>query len=597
MESSPQPKTLGGKAYPTLVPSPRSNGLIARLREKLTEMGVTNLPDDQTLIRFLRARGKDLELASQMYSNHWNWRKSFGTDTIIYDFDFPERDRVVEVYPCGYHKTGKNGHPLYIERVGHLDVDALLNCTTVDRYIRYHVQGYEDMLQHKLPACSLAYGKPVTQSMTILDLDGISMSFLLSGKNQELLKRVISLDQDNYPECLHKMFVVNAPRMFTMAYSVIKGFIDPVTREKIQIFGSTFIGELEKHIDINDIPSFLGGRCRCAGGCLHDQPGPWEAYQPSPRGRSNSDGFSTPRGCPPSPGKPEEKGEWIPIAPTRVCALGNAGVVRYPRRSQRRGLLLPPAPAVPESTSNAVFKSINCWGGVYSSTIAGRLRPRALSRSERMESERRILQDMAGITPSIPGAPPSRTNVSLAFSQAAVSRNIDDIAAALASGSAPNHDGMVQVKLSGGLFPKWAQLFVSVAGGVLVCKEAPWTSDALAPASLLQATGVELTHGRYIKVEGLNPALELWHEQEEEAMTWFITLWCSRIMSRVAAQLAALDHDQAMEWWGKELLQIDHVLLKGHKQAMEDGKGIASRAANATLSRARDLKDKVFNFF
>ena len=45
---------------------------------------------------------------------------------------------------------------------------------------------------------------------------------------------------------------------------------------------------------------------------------------------------------------------------------------------------------------------------------------------------------------------------------------------------------LLQVKLGSGLFPKWAQLFVSVAGGVLVCKEAPWAKDALAPASLLQ---------------------------------------------------------------------------------------------------------------
>ena len=87
-------------------------------------------------------------------------------------------------------QTGRTGHPIYIERVGQLDVDALLQITTVDRYIRclhsasltqittgrvhtrrYHVQAYEDMLMHKLPACSLAAQKPVSQSMTILDLD------------------------------------------------------------------------------------------------------------------------------------------------------------------------------------------------------------------------------------------------------------------------------------------------------------------------------------------------------------------------------------------------------------------------------------------
>ena len=56
-----------------------------------------------------------------MYMNHRHWRTSFETDTIIWvgdstfktqwlimtqDYDFPERDRVLQVYPCGYHKVG-----------------------------------------------------------------------------------------------------------------------------------------------------------------------------------------------------------------------------------------------------------------------------------------------------------------------------------------------------------------------------------------------------------------------------------------------------------------------------------------------------------
>lgn len=101
---------------------------------------------------------------------------------------------------------------------------------------------------------------------------------------------------------------------------------------------------------------------------------------------------------------------------------------------------------------------------------------------------------------------------------------------------------------------------MSDIAGVLVCKEAPWTSDALAPVSLLQATDVTLSHNKYIKVEveclcrcacrnswlvqGLTPPVELWHETDDDAMHWYITLWCSRIMSRVAAHLAALDQEQ-----------------------------------------------------
>lgn len=337
------------------------------------------------------------------------------------------------------------------------------------------------------------------------------------------------------------------------------------------------------------------------------QPGPWDQHLPSPR-QAPVDGFSTPRHPPPSSegNTPNASNEascsddstWVPIAPTRVLPMG-ALRVRFSRRSQRRGITKAQIKAV--DSDLVVYKTINCWGGIYSNSNNNRVsRARASSKTERMEDERRILQDMARPPSGGPGASPPRMNVSLAFAQAAAARNIDDLARALAAGSAPNHDGMIQVKLGSGLFPKWAQLFVSVAGGVLVCKEAPWAKDALAPASLLQATGVTITHGRYIKVEGLHPAFEFWHEEEQEAMTWFITLWCSRIMSRVAAHLTALDQDQAIHWWSQELTKIDHVLVKGSAGGevdAADGKSLVSKAANATLAKARDFKDKVFHFF
>ena len=40
-----------------------------------------------------------------MYIADVEWRKDFGTDTILEDFHFHERDAFISVYPQGYHKT------------------------------------------------------------------------------------------------------------------------------------------------------------------------------------------------------------------------------------------------------------------------------------------------------------------------------------------------------------------------------------------------------------------------------------------------------------------------------------------------------------
>ncbi len=44
-------------------------------------------------------------------------------------------------------------------------------------------------------------------------------------------------DSDHYPERLGTMVIVNAPAMLSFAWRIIQGFLDPVTKEKINILG------------------------------------------------------------------------------------------------------------------------------------------------------------------------------------------------------------------------------------------------------------------------------------------------------------------------------------------------------------------------
>lgn len=76
-----------------------------------------------------------------------------------------------------------------------------------------------------------------------------------------------------------QMYIVNAPMLFTGVWAVVKGFLDEKTRNKIHIKGSKYQNELLELVEAENLPDFLGGKCKCEGGCLNVQPGPWNYYE------------------------------------------------------------------------------------------------------------------------------------------------------------------------------------------------------------------------------------------------------------------------------------------------------------------------------
>ncbi|KAI5790735.1 phosphatidylinositol transfer protein [Peziza echinospora] len=254
--------------------TPEHDAAVVQFRAELESEGFTERLDTHTLLRFLRARKFDIPLAKAMYLECEKWRKEFGVDKLVKEFVYVEKPKVFEYYPQYYHKTDKDGRPVYIEQLGKIDLTAMYKITTADRMLQNLVVEYEKLTDPRLPACSRKAGVLLETCCTVMDLKGVGITSINSVYSY--VKSASAISQNYYPERLGKLYLINAPWGFSSAFKIVKAFLDPVTVEKIHILGSGYTAELLSQIPKENLPKAFGGSCDCEGGCPLSDAGPWQ---------------------------------------------------------------------------------------------------------------------------------------------------------------------------------------------------------------------------------------------------------------------------------------------------------------------------------
>lgn len=95
-----------------------------------------------------------------MWKKFIEWRMANNIDNafvrifLLQKFHLPEIIQLRKDYPHGYHKVDKLGRPIYIERVGFLNVDEVFKFTTEERLLKYYALSYETLLTKIFDACT-----------------------------------------------------------------------------------------------------------------------------------------------------------------------------------------------------------------------------------------------------------------------------------------------------------------------------------------------------------------------------------------------------------------------------------------------------------
>lgn len=201
--------------------------LEAKIKEQCVAQG-RDMPDHQTILRFLRARDYNVEKGYGMLVESLKWRRENEIDHLLDVYKMPSV--LVKHFPGGWHHYDNDGRPLYVLRLGHMDVKGLLKSVGEEGLLRLTLNICEEGLR-LMKESTKELERPISNWCLLVDLEGLSMRHLWRPGVRALL-RIIETVERNYPETMGRVLIVRAPRVFPILWTLISTFIGELMKGK-----------------------------------------------------------------------------------------------------------------------------------------------------------------------------------------------------------------------------------------------------------------------------------------------------------------------------------------------------------------------------
>jgi len=159
--------------------------------------------------------------------------------------------------------AGRDRHhrPVVFERLGQFFQKGHASAATFEEWMESYLYFLERHFVEMRRAAE-ATGRPVQRIVYFADFQGV-VSSILNRKIWTivpLLKHLVRTVECHYPEIVDHIILFNVPRMASAAYNVVKGFLDPVTAEKIELFAGVPLERFRECMGEEVIPKEYGGR-------------------------------------------------------------------------------------------------------------------------------------------------------------------------------------------------------------------------------------------------------------------------------------------------------------------------------------------------